>query len=529
MTQLTLKSHIPLGWAQATIENLIGSDGLFSDGDWIESKDQDPNGDVRLIQLADIGDGEFLDKSRRFLTSEQANRLGCTFLKAGDLLVARMPDPIGRACIFPGTNQRCVTAVDICIIRPGCPGIDIRWLMSLINSPAFRMAVESKAVGTTRSRISRGNLATILLPVPPAGEQRRIADLLDVLTTRSRRAKETLSDIPALLERFRQSVLAAAFRGDLTADWRVQHPDTECAAKLLERIRAVHRRRWEETELEKMAGRGTRPRNDEWKNKYEPPLKLNSELSELPAGWCWASLDELLLSLRNGIADKPEANNGLPILRISAVRPLSVDLNDVRFLPNSDKYAEFKLAPGDLLFTRYNGNPELVGSCGLVKSLSRETVYPDKLIRGRVVTGLVNPAFVEMALAAVSAREFIRTKCKTAAGQVGISGGDLRQVPVPLAPVEEQREIVAAVNLLLGKSSSVTSIVSDAYSQFARFEQAALTKAFSGELVPQDPNDEPASVLLERIRAEREAAASMPRQRRSTKVPGRKSGTGDRP
>ncbi|MDM2059987.1 restriction endonuclease subunit S, partial [Mycobacteroides abscessus] len=91
------------------------SDGLFVDGDWVESKDQDPDGDVRLIQLADVGDGVFRDRSSRFLTSEKAKELRCTFLEPGDVLVARMPEPLGRACIFPGVGQPAVTAVDVCI------------------------------------------------------------------------------------------------------------------------------------------------------------------------------------------------------------------------------------------------------------------------------------------------------------------------------------------------------------------------------------------------------------------------------
>src|SRR4051795_4144941 len=91
-----------------TLAELL-KDGLFVDGDWVESKDQDPNGEVRLIQLADIGNGEFLNKSARFLTLEKARELKCIFLKSGDILIARMPDPIGRACIFPGATQPCAT------------------------------------------------------------------------------------------------------------------------------------------------------------------------------------------------------------------------------------------------------------------------------------------------------------------------------------------------------------------------------------------------------------------------------------
>src|SRR5947209_1312461 len=102
---LTNAEELPEGWAEACIPQLVGRNGLFSDGDWVESKDQDPSGRVRLIQLADVGDGVFRNRSSRFLTSEKARELGCTFLKQGDVLVARMPDPLGRACIFPGDGK----------------------------------------------------------------------------------------------------------------------------------------------------------------------------------------------------------------------------------------------------------------------------------------------------------------------------------------------------------------------------------------------------------------------------------------
>jgi type I restriction enzyme S subunit len=157
----------------------ISRSGLFSDGDWVESKDQDPEGDVRLIQLADIGVGEFIDKSNRFMTSKRADELRCSYLKAGDILVARMPDPIGRACIFPEDMGRCVTVVDICIVRPDSERIDNRWLMHLINSERFRNQIDRHVTGTTRQRISRGNLAGLEIPLPPLPEQKRIAAILD--------------------------------------------------------------------------------------------------------------------------------------------------------------------------------------------------------------------------------------------------------------------------------------------------------------------------------------------------------------
>lgn len=100
------EANLPESWQLVTLESLITDQGVFCDGDWVESKDQDPNGDVRLIQLADIGVGSYRDRSDRYLTSEKAAELSCTYLQRGDVLVARMPEPLGRACLFPGDKKR---------------------------------------------------------------------------------------------------------------------------------------------------------------------------------------------------------------------------------------------------------------------------------------------------------------------------------------------------------------------------------------------------------------------------------------
>jgi type I restriction enzyme S subunit len=185
--------------------------GLFVDGDWVESKDQDPSGDVRLVQLADVGDGQFRDKSGRFLTRGKAVELGCTFLREGDLLVARMPDPLGRACLFPGDPKDCVTVVDVCILRPDRARVDRRWLMHAINAPQARQQVASLEAGSTRKRISRRNLATVVVPQIAMDHQTQIAAEID---RRLSIVREVEAEVDVNLRRaqaLRQAVLARAF------------------------------------------------------------------------------------------------------------------------------------------------------------------------------------------------------------------------------------------------------------------------------------------------------------------------------
>ena len=165
--------------SNTTLPDVCDGDGLFIDGDWIESKDQDPSGHVRLIQMMDIAVGKFLDKSRRYVNVETANRLKCTFLRPGDILISRMPDPIGRACIFPDIGQPAITAVDVCIVRPNTNRVHTPYLLHLINAQQFRGNIEKWINGTTRQRISRGNLAKICFFLPSLSEQKRIAAILD--------------------------------------------------------------------------------------------------------------------------------------------------------------------------------------------------------------------------------------------------------------------------------------------------------------------------------------------------------------
>ena len=147
----------------------------FVDGDWIESKDQSEKG-IRLLQLADIGVREFLDKSHRFISEDTFERLKCFEVLPGDLLLARMPDPIGRACIVPDIGCKMITAVDCCIIRVDEKLHNKLYWLYFLNSDFMKRKIESLASGTTRSRISRKNLEAIQVYYPAKNDQDRIVN-----------------------------------------------------------------------------------------------------------------------------------------------------------------------------------------------------------------------------------------------------------------------------------------------------------------------------------------------------------------
>jgi type I restriction enzyme S subunit len=520
-------SNLPSGWVWANLSVLSacarGSivDGPF--GSKLKTSHYVSAG-IRVIRLGNIGVGRFLNSDEAYISHQHAESLSRHQALPGDLLIAALAEPVGRCCEVPEIDDRYIVKADCVRFRPH-PQVNPQFIMHWLNSPDGRRNSEVASHGIGRLRINKAEIEELRVPLPPFNEQRRIVARIEELTGRSRRAREALEAVPPLLDKLRQSVLAAAFSGRLTADWRANNPDVEPAHVLLERIKNERRQRWEETELAKMRAKGKETKNDNWKAKYKEPEPVDTtDLPELPNGWCWACLEELSLTIRNGISVKPSADRGIPILRISAVRPLRVNLDDHRFLPENVQTAGFAIRQSDLLFTRYNGNPELVGVCGVVPHLSATVVHPDKLIRVVLVDPFVSAGFIAAAVHTGQSRNHVKMYSKSAAGQVGIAGRDLKRMPIPLASLTEQREIASRIDEMLAGLNELSARASKLDNLLSQIENSVLERAFRGELVPQDPDDEPASVLLERIRAQREeeerTAAS-----RSSRLRGSKSGS----
>lgn len=495
-----MRENLPLGWTIAQLEQLVTADGLMTDGDWVESKDQDPEGNVRLLQLADIGAGEFRDRSNRFLTSAKATELNCTYLKPGDVLIARLGDVLGKACLAPQLPQPAVTVVDVHVFRAGHADVSHRWLMHLLNAQGTQRALEQISSGTTRKRVTGQKLKELEVLVPPAREQGRIASRIDELFSEIDEGERALERVQRLVERYRQSVLKAAVTGELTAGDRESGRFAgESGGALLQR---VLERRFAPAAA---AGRGGMPVE-----------VAAAALPALPANWAWASLDQLCGQIGNGLSRKPAHEPpGTPILRISAVRPLAVDAGDLRYYQaeHGERLDGYFVKTGDLLFTRYNGSRELVGVSGVYRG-SESVLHPDKLIKARVVSSdLVLPDYLAIALNAGETWKFLTSCVKTSAGQHGIAGADIKRAPIPLPPAEEQRRIVEAWQQFEAQMAVLKTSVPVEVRRGRALRQSVLKAAFSGQLVPQDAADEPASALLARLAAQAGEAQNTTQRR----------------
>jgi type I restriction enzyme S subunit len=477
------------GWSEATIGELIGSAGLFVNGDWIETKDQDPDGEVRLIQLADIGDGIFLNRSHRFLTLPTADRLGCTFLQEGDLLVARMPDPLGRATIFPGDEHRSVTAIDVCIIRAGQSRVNHRWLMWTVNSPAIRQSIAALQRGTTRTRISRRNLAAIKVPVPPSAEQERIVAEIDKQFTGLDAAVAALKRAKANLERYRAAVLKAACEGRLVpteAELASREGRSyEVGEQVLARILKERRANWEADQLARMHTAGTLPKNDDWKRKYrEPPSPDTTNLPRPPEGWAWVSLDQVFLMRRGRLGVRPRSDpryfgGCYPFVQIGDLPSDGGTIRGCRQTLNEKGVLVSKIFPKGSVLLAIVG--DTIAKTGI---LSFDSCCPDSLVG---LHGASEPlsSFAEAYL--TSTKLSLRRASYASGGQPNINLAMLRSYPLPLPPEAEQTRIAMKIQCSLSTIDALQKTVSRRILSADRLRQSILKSAFEGRLVPHDP------------------------------------------
>ena len=402
-------------------------------------------------------------------------RKGYTPFRDGDVIFAKVTPCMenGKAAVLKGlTNGVGFGSTEFFALRPK-NGLEANYLFHFILQSNFRREAARNMTGAVGlRRVPKSYLEQQPIPLPPLPEQRRIVAEIEKQFTRLEAGVAALRRMQANLKRYRAAVLKAACEGRLVpteaelAKAGKADPNFETGEALLARVLAERRQNWQ--------GRG---------QYKEPAAPDTTNLPPLPEDWTWASLDQLLSLLRNGISAKPDAESGLPILRISAVRPLSVNLAETRYLnADASDYSDYALRAGDLLFTRYNGNPELVGVCGVVPPLTSPFVHPDKLIRCKLLSSGAFPDFVAIMANVGPSRDYLAKRVRTTAGQAGISGGDLKGLPIPLAPLAEQTRIVAEVARRLSVVEELEASVSANLQRATRLRQSILQDAFTGKL-----------------------------------------------
>jgi type I restriction enzyme S subunit len=305
-------------------------------------------------------------------------------------------------------------------------------------------------------------------------------------------------------------MLKAAVEGKLSRPWREAHQDQiEPASKLLGRALAERRRRWEESELEKMTAKGAMPNNAEWKQRYlEPEASDSSKMPGLPGGWTWASVEQLG-EVRLGRQRSPKHQQGpfiRPYLRVANVYEDRIDLRSVlqmNFTPA--EFKTYELRSGDVLLNE-GQSLELVGRAAIYRGEVAGACFQNTLVRYRPY-GHLSPEFALTYFRACLHNQRFQRLARWTTNMAHLGADRFARMEFPLPSLSEQVVINYIVEEQLSILGKLETHLKTNLQLAQRLRQSILEKAFRGELVPQDPNDEPASVLLERIRAERAATA----------------------
>jgi type I restriction enzyme S subunit len=418
-----------------------------------------------------------------------------------DVLVCKINPRINRVwqVATRGVHRQIASSEWIVLRSPLC---NPTYLRHFFSSPDFRELICNDVIGVGGSltRAQPKVVAGFPVLLAPAAEQKRIADKLDALLAKVDACRQRLDRVPALLKRFRQAVLAAATAGDLTADWRNKCEVEKTGADLLKLAREMH----------KLAA----------KRVEDIPMPVEDEsIVDIPNSWTVASGAEVVepkAEIVYGIVQPgPKLEEGVPYVR-------GMDIENGRILVDqlmktsqaiAEKYSRSALLGGDVLLgiiraTKVAIVPSVLNGANITQGTAR--FRPSSVIKTR---------YLAIALEAPSTQYWLHEHYR-GIDMPGLNLADVRRVPIPLPPLEEQREIVRRVEALFAFADRLEARYLAARKQVDKLTPSLLAKAFRGELVPQDPNDEPASALLERIRAERAGQGALfdgaPKRRRKT-------------
>ena len=506
--------NLPQGWLEVTLADIAdwGSGGTPS-----RKMSHYFCGQIPWIKTGELGN-KFIRSSEEHITEDAILSSSAKIFPRGSVGIAMYGATIGKTSIFgidASTNQACAVAIPSQAVNN-----EFLYYFLLSEKNGFIKA----GTGGAQPNISQGVIKSWPIKLPPLAEQQRIVAKIEELFSELDKGVENLRTAQQQLKVYRQALLKHAFEGKLTADWRAQRMDAaqgsasvaggqepgatqlESADALLARIQqereAHYQQQLQEWESNGKAGR--KPKAP----KALPPL-TGEALAELPEGWGWFHLAQLLSEdLCNGKSVK-DRNNGFPVLRLNALGNGRIDLSVTKQGDWSEEEARpYFVNENDFLVSRGNGSKHLVGRGGFARyntTTSEHVAFPDTMIRVRICQENIDSLYFGYCWDSFLVRRQIEKSARTTAGSYKIYQGLMERFVIPAPCIEEQKIISTVLSEKLSLIDQLEQTIAHSLQQAEALRQSILKKAFSGQLVPQDPNDEPASVLLERLYAERAA------------------------
>lgn len=488
----------PKGWAQVWLSDIVDEiNPGFASGE----HSADKRGVAHLRPMNIDRDGKVDLEKVKYVAGNNG-----TTLSAGDVLFnnTNSPELIGKTALVTARENGFAYSNHMTRIRPVL-GIESRYLSLQLHFLWMSGYSKSRCTNhVNQASISSKTLASsIPFLLPPAAEQTRIVAKLEELLPDLDAGVAELKAAQRKLTQYRQSLLKAAVEGALTVEWRAKNQPKETGAQLLDRILKERRARWEAKQLAKFKEQGKAPPKD-WQAKYPEPVRPDtSDLPSLPEGWVWASLDQLTEFITSGSRGWADyyAPSGATFIRSQNINRDWLDLNEIAFVnpPRNSEGARTRVQQHDLLLTITGAN---VGKAAIVEIELDEAYVSQHVSLIRPIEKVLS-SYLHLNLTAGASGRGQVNKYAYGAGKPGLNLQQVGSVCVPLPSKKEVTELISQLASLLDAAAAQDNAIENSLKQTTAQRKNILKAAFAGQLVPQDPNDEPASVLLERVRAER--------------------------
>jgi type I restriction enzyme S subunit len=515
-------NKLPKGWAEAMLGDVLRIIRGVSYKK--EQASSTPRASyVPLLRATNIGAGLDFDELvyvPNFCVDQEQ------MLVAGDIVVASSSGSktvVGKASRLTADWHGSFGA--FCMGLRVEPPVDSQYICYFMQTHEYRHQISELASGSNINNLRRDHIESFPFRLAPLSEQQRIVEKIEELFSDLDAGVASLERAKANLKRYRASVLKSAVEGRLTEEWRKENPQAEDGQMHLDGILHERREKWEQDQLAKFKAKGKEPPKH-WQSKYEGPSAPDtSQLPELPKGWAWTTISLLAEHTPHAIGAGPFGTifkakdfrpTGIPIIFLRHVKAGEYSTRKPGFMSTDIWHRlfeeEYSVFGGELLVTKLGEPPGT--ACIYPPAIGPAMVTPD-VIKMRVRSGVADTRFLMHYMNSQVGQSFTSGKA-FGTTRPRLTLPLFKELPVFLPPLAEQEQIVTLVEERLSQIESAEKTIDAELIRSKRLRQGILKRAFEGKLVSQDPKDEPASVLLERIKAGKET--EQPKKTKKSKA-----------
>ncbi len=509
-----MSEELPKGWVKIALAEACVRVATIRPEDW-------PTVEFTYFDIGGVDNKtNTIAETKTFLGSEAPSRARQSIRKE-DILFATVRTQLKNIARVELDYSNPVASTGFVVIRAQ-DAILPKFLFWQVLSDDFLQPLHKLQSGSSYPAVRAKDVFAQPIRLAPAREQERIIAKLDVVFPQVAAAEAATRRALDRLQRYRAAVLSAAVTGELTNDWRKAHPAEETGRQLLERLLAERRLRWEQAELDLSHGEGTPTKSGKWKRStYPEPAPANVDgLPQLPSTWQWSTL-ETIAEIGSGmsVSQTRVVKNAasVPYLRVANVLRGRLDLSEIKFIEvDADQVQSLRLRHGDILFTE-GGDRDKLGRGWIWEEQIPGCIHQNHVFRARLIDHAAFDPRLISHWGNTFGQQFFMRHGTQSTNLASINQKVLARLPIPIIPVAEQAVIIRELDNRLAAAQRLEDTLNRQLDRAQATRRALLRDAFTGKLVPQDSEDEPASVLLGRIRAAIDADVTRPKAKRMPK------------